>query len=150
MKNEGYKKTKECYVIAIDFDGTIVSHEYPDIGTPIPYAKEVINFLTNNGHQCFLFTMRDGKELHAAKEYCQSSGIPLVGYNESPDQFSTSPKQYGTFYIDDAAVGCPLGYDKTISNRPYVNWYDVAIILSVYGLITDEQLNSIRDGRTEK
>ena len=28
-------------IIAVDFDGTIVTHEYPKIGKPIPFAIEI-------------------------------------------------------------------------------------------------------------
>ena len=81
-------------IIAIDFDGTIVTHEYPYVGKPLPLAKEVINMLGKNRHDIFLYTMRDGSELLDAIEYCEENGLGMVGYNESPQQFSESPKQY--------------------------------------------------------
>jgi hydroxymethylpyrimidine pyrophosphatase-like HAD family hydrolase len=109
-------------IIAIDFDGTIVKHEYPDIGELVPLAKEVINTLIYNGHKCFLYTMRSDKTLIEAKNFCINNGIKLCGWNESPSQFSLSPKQYANIYIDDAALGCPLKMDRAVSNRPYVNW----------------------------
>lgn len=147
---EGYKRNRKEYVIGIDFDGTIVTHNYPDIGKPVPFAKEVIAMLNENGHKCFLFTMRDGERLEEARKYCIEAGIDLVGYNESPDQFSTSPKQYGTFYIDDVAIGCPLTYNKEMSRKPYVNWYEVGTYLWIYGLLTEEQLKVISDERIKK
>lgn len=133
----------EC-IIAIDFDGTIVTHDYPRVGKPIPFAKEVINMLTDNGHLCFLWTMRDNETLEAAKQYCKDNGIMLCNYNMSPDQFSDSPKQYATIYIDDAALGCPLRYDSDMSRRPYVDWYRVAGMLTNSGLLTQEQFNSLQ------
>lgn len=133
----------EC-IIAIDFDGTIVTHDYPRVGKPIPFAKEVINMLTDNGHLCFLWTMRDNETLEAAKQYCKDNGIMLCNYNISPDQFSDSPKQYATIYIDDAALGCPLRYDSDMSRRPYVDWYRVAGMLTNSGLLTQEQFNSLQ------
>lgn len=132
----------EC-IIAIDFDGTIVTHDYPRVGKPIPLAKEVINMLTDNGHLCFLWTMRDNETLEAAKQYCKDNGIMLCNYNMSPDQFSTSPKQYATIYIDDAALGCPLRYDSDMSRRPYVDWYRIAGMLTNSGLLTQEQFKSL-------
>ena len=30
-------------IIAVDFDGTIVTHEYPKIGKDIPFAIDVLN-----------------------------------------------------------------------------------------------------------
>ena len=132
----------EC-IIAIDFDGTIVTHDYPRVGKPVPFAKEVINMLVNNGHLCFLWTMRDSETLEAAKKYCKDNGIMLCNYNTSPDQFSNSPKQYATAYIDDAALGCPLRYDSDMSRRPYVDWYRIAGMLTNCGLLTQEQFNSL-------
>lgn len=132
----------EC-IIAIDFDGTIVTHDYPRVGKPIPLAKEIINMLTDNGHLCFLWTMRDGETLEAAKQYCKDNGIMLCNYNQSPDQFSDSPKQYATIYIDDAALGCPLRYDSDMSRRPYVDWYRIAGMLTNSGLLTQEQFESL-------
>ena len=132
----------EC-IIAIDFDGTIVTHDYPRVGKPIPLAKEIINMLTDNGHLCFLWTMRDGETLEAAKKYCKDNGIMLCNYNQSPDQFSNSPKQYATIYIDDAALGCPLRYDSGMSRRPYVDWYRIAGMLTNSGLLTQEQFKSL-------
>lgn len=144
MQNEGYKKQSSRYIIGIDFDGTIVTHEYPRVGKPVKLAKEVIEMLVSNGHRCFLFSMRDGKELADAKNYCEFNGIELCGYNESPEQFSDSPKQYGTFYIDDAAIGCPLEFDPKFSHRPYVNWFEIAKYLASYGLLSQDQLDILR------
>lgn len=132
----------EC-IIAVDFDGTIVTHDYPRVGKQIPLAKEVINMLTDNGHLCFLWTMRDNETLEVAKQYCKDNGIMLCNYNMSPDQFSDSPKQYATIYIDDAALGCPLRYDSDMSRRPYVDWYRVAGMLTNSGLLTQEQFESL-------
>ena len=134
------------YIIAIDFDGTIVTHDYPRVGQPVPYAKEVINMLSANGHKCFLWTMRDNKTLEDAKKYCEDNDIKLQCYNQSPDQFSTSPKQYATIYIDDAALGCPTSYEHGLSYRPFVDWYKVAeILVNNYPCsITEEQFKSLK------
>lgn len=128
-------------IIAIDFDGTIVTHEYPRIGKPLPYAKEVINALVDNGHSCFLYTMRDGKTLSDAVDYCKDNNIKLCDYNRSPEQFSKSPKQYAHIYIDDAALGCPL--DSKFHSRVCVDWYKVGAYLKSLNLITPEQFKSI-------
>ena len=130
-------------IIAIDFDGTIVTHEYPRVGKPLPLANEVINALWVNGNELFLYTMRDGDELKDAERYCFENNLPIHLFNESPSQFSSSPKQYAQVYIDDASLGCPLRFDPKFSNRPYVNWVEVAKYLAAKGLITQEQLNEL-------
>ena len=37
------EKKKYTMVIAVDFDGTIVTHKYPKIGEEIPFAIESLN-----------------------------------------------------------------------------------------------------------
>ena len=38
-------------------------------------------------------------------------------------------------YIDDAALGCPLKYDKEFSERPFVDWSFVRDMLKWNGLL---------------
>ena len=128
-------------IIAVDFDGTIVTHEYPEIGKEVPGAIETIKVLQKNGHDVFLWTMRDKLELQEAIAYLEDKGIYLNGYNRSPAQFSSSLKQYASIYIDDAALGCPLIYPD--QGRPYVDWSGVMHNMLVYKLITLEQYNEI-------
>ena len=110
------------FYICIDFDGTIVEHEYPHIGQPIHNALIYIDKFIKNGAKIILYTMRSHLELKDAVQYMKNNGIDLYGINENPDQISwtTSPKAYGHLYIDDAAFGCPLIHKS--QKRPYVNW----------------------------
>ena len=62
--------------IAVDFDGTIVTHEYPNIGKPIPFAIETLKKLQQEGHhQLILWTCREGELLQEAIDYCASKGL---------------------------------------------------------------------------
>lgn len=110
-------------IICVDFDGTCVTHEYPDIGKEIG-ATEVLKELINKGHKIILFTMRSGKELQDAVDWFRERNIPLFGINMNPEQYiwTSSPKPYAHLYIDDAAFGCPIKYDRGLSDRPFVNW----------------------------
>ena len=110
-------------IICVDFDGTCVTHEYPNIGKEIG-ATEVLKQLTDKGHKLILFTMRSNRELQDAIYWFKERNIPLFGINENPKQYTwtSSPKPYANLYIDDAALGCPLKYDRMISDRPFVNW----------------------------
>ena len=134
-------------IIAIDFDGTIVTHQYPHIGRELPGAINTIKTLQANGFKVFLYTMRDGEQLEEALEFLESRGIELPG-NASPAQFSTSPKQYATLYIDDAAIGTPLCLNHgsgSFINAVCLNvdWMKVAQILYKRNLLTEEQLKDI-------
>lgn len=113
----------ENLIICVDFDGTCVTHEYPNIGKEIG-ATEVLKALINNNCKIILFTMRSGKELQDAVNWFKERDITLFGINENPEQFTwtQSPKPYAHLYIDDAGLGCPLTFDESISNRPFVDW----------------------------
>ena len=116
--------------IAVDFDGTIVEHKFPDIGRPVPEAIEWMKRFQELGAKLILWTMRsDGQEsgevLTAAVNYCRENGIEFYGVNHNPDQdqWTSSPKAYAQVYIDDAAFGCPL--NPGVGGRPYVDWEKV-------------------------
>lgn len=122
--------------IILDFDGTVVTHEYPDIGKDvgaIPTLKDLIR----NGHKLILFTMRCGKELEDAVKWFEKHEIPLYGIQTNPTQkeWTTSPKAYGQLIIDDTGLGCPTKYDYSISNRRFVDWITVRKILVDLNLI---------------
>ena len=136
-------------IIAIDFDGTIVKHEFPNVGDPNPGAVYWIELLQTVGAKIILFTMRSdgekapanwdecepcshtqqGNYLAAAVEYCEANGIDLYGVNETPNQkdWTKSPKVYAHVYVDDAAFGCPL--INPVGERPYVDWSVVGPVL---------------------
>lgn len=120
--------------IAIDFDGTVVQHKYPNIGEDIG-AKPYLKALIRNGHKLILNTMRSGKELDDAIVWFKVNNIELYGINENPSQkeWTSSPKVYAQLYIDDAALGIPLRDD--LGERPYVNWLAVGVYLRAYKLI---------------
>ncbi len=129
-------------IIAIDFDGTCVTHEFPKIGKEIG-AAPVLRKLIESGYKLILFTMRSdivnptgtdnelhlesGNYLTEALNWFKDNNIPLYGVQTNPTQhtWTTSPKAYAQLYIDDAALGCPLMMDVRLSERPFVNWSEV-------------------------
>lgn len=122
-------------IIAIDFDGTCVTHEYPKIGKDIG-AVDTLRALVAKGHKLILWTMRDKKELEEAMEWFYQNEINLWSVNENPTQsWTTSPKQFAHLYIVDTALGCPLKYDPWLSKRPYVDWEQVNKYLTSNGII---------------
>ena len=122
-------------LVAVDFDGTIVEHEFPEIGAPVPGAFEWMRRWQAAGAKLILWTMRsdgrsgDGKRengpvLTEAVEFCRKNGIEFHGVNENPAQASwtKSPKAYAHVYVDDAALGCPLRESRKAGNRPVADW----------------------------
>lgn len=122
--------------IAIDFDGTCVTHEYPDIGKDIG-AVPILKELVEQGHHLLINTMRSGKELTDVVKWCADNGIAFEGFNQNPTQSSwtSSPKVYAQIYIDDAALGCPLKWDTFLSKRPFVDWEKVKEMLKDRGVL---------------
>ena len=139
--------------IVIDFDGTCVTHEFPNVGKDIG-AESVLKKLVEAGHNLILFTMRSnngdlplitpkgivntsGNFLDDAVNWFKERNIPLHGIQKNPTQhtWTTSPKAYGQIIIDDAALGCPLKFDENISQRPFVCWETVSAHLVKLGCL---------------
>lgn len=123
-------------IIAIDFDGTCVEHEYPSVGLDVDGAVETLQSLTKAGHRLILFTMRSGEKLEAAVKWFKSRKIELWGVNENPEQseWTSSPKVHADIYIDDSALGCPIMFIDGV-RRPVVNWSKVRAQLEYDGVL---------------
>lgn len=121
-------------IIAVDFDGTCVTHAYPHIGENIG-ATPVLRKLVANEHRLILWTMRSGEKLNEAVHWFEAREIELFGVNTNPGQttWTASPKAYAEMYIDDAALGTPL--IRPINARPYVNWSQIRWMLEAQKLI---------------
>ena len=121
---------KKMIPLGVDFDGTCVDHRFPEIGADVPNAVEVMKDLIDKGFGIVLFTMRSGVYLDEAMAWFSKHKIPLMGVNRTPDQdrWTSSPKAYAKFYIDDAAIGAPL-IDMDGFARPCVDWIKVLMII---------------------
>ena len=117
-------------VIAIDFDGTCVEHDYPAVGLEVEGAVETLRALSKRGHRLILFTMRSGEKLESAVRWFRDRKIELWAVNENPEQrsWTTSPKVYADYYIDDSALGCPIMFIDGV-RHPVVNWSKVRTML---------------------
>jgi hydroxymethylpyrimidine pyrophosphatase-like HAD family hydrolase len=95
--------------IAIDFDGTIVEHMYPEIGKEKLFAFRTLRELEKNGARLILWTFRTGKELDDAVEYCRKNGIEFYAVNKNyPEEVidaTVSRKIDADIYIDDKNIG---------------------------------------------
>ncbi len=96
--------------IAVDFDGTIVEHRYPEIGKEIMFAFQTLRALQEQGHQLILWTYRSGRELEDAVEYCRRNGLEFYAVNSSYpeeefDEDYDSRKIDVDLFIDDRNIG---------------------------------------------
>lgn len=111
-------------IIAIDFDGTLCDHRFPEIGSEVTDAFVWLRKFQEAGAMLMLWTMRSGHTLTEAVEWCRERDIEFWGINNNPEQYkwSESPKQYANIYIDDTAFGCPLRDFPRFGSRPVVDW----------------------------
>ena len=128
--------------IYLDFDGTIVEHDFPKIGKLNPYALEVIKKLQDAGHNIILNTMRvefeDGT-LEEALDYInlneEVAGISILQYTERkihPRRWDLD-KIENDIYIDDIAANIPL-IKASMVNGFMVDWAKVDSQLMEKGL----------------
>ncbi len=103
--------------IAVDFDGTVVEHRYPEIGKEKMFALQTLRELQKQGHHLILWTYRSGKELEEAVEYCRENGVIFYAVNKNYpeevfDETLMSRKIDADIYIDDRNIGGFLGWSK--------------------------------------
>lgn len=152
--------------INIDFDGTCVTHSFPQIGNDIG-AIPVLKRLVKEGHQLILFTMRsnmitfkeiegdltpdtNGHFLNDAIRWFMDNDIPLYGVQTNPTQstWTESPKSYAPLMIDDSAIGCPLKIDLNLSPKPFVDWVKVEEMLEERNILSKTQIETDEHGST--
>jgi predicted mannosyl-3-phosphoglycerate phosphatase (HAD superfamily) len=91
-------------IFAVDFDGTIVEHEYPEIGEELPNATPTLKALQACGHKIIIWTCRSGKELGDTKRWLEARGFIPDECNTNVSEWGKlldSPKVYADVYIDD-------------------------------------------------
>ena len=117
-------------IIAVDFDGTCVEHDYPNIGLDVEGAVATLRMLNQRGHRIILYTMRSGEKQEKAVKWFKDRKIALWAVNENPEQreWTSSPKPFADIYIDDSALGCPIMFIYGV-RRPVGNWAKVREML---------------------
>jgi hydroxymethylpyrimidine pyrophosphatase-like HAD family hydrolase len=95
--------------IAVDFDGTIVDHEYPEIGKEKLFVFETLKSLQKQGCRLILWTIRTGRELDEAVEFCRQKGVEFYAVNknypEEKFEEDVARKIEADIYIDDRNIG---------------------------------------------
>ena len=131
--------------IYLDFDGTVVEHQYPALGAENPHAFRVIRTLQYKGHSIILNTYRadlnDGS-LEEALAFLNDSAHGLDTISRStakkihPGPFDlTESLRFDKLYIDDIAEGIPLIPNRMVANGFMVNWPTVEIELMKVGIL---------------
>ena len=95
--------------IAVDFDGTLVEHQYPEIGKEKLFAFETLREMQKKGFKLILWTVRSGEILEEAVEFCRNKGVEFYAVNKNyPEEVIDDGfvrKIEADIYIDDRNVG---------------------------------------------
>jgi len=106
----------ETYTIAVDFDGTLVEDEYPNIGKEKLFAFETLLKLQEKGHRIILWTYRSGRSLEDAIRYCNERGVQFYAANKSFPEEKFDPnysrKINADLFIDDRNIGGLIGWGE--------------------------------------
>lgn len=122
--------------IYLDFDGTVVAHEYPAIGVYNEGCFEVIKKLQKAGHQIILNTSRiDFKNgtldeaLYFLEKNKEKIHLPIKEFTPaklSPMEWNwESFEMFDVLFIDDFAKGIPLKKLETNPALELVDWNQV-------------------------
>lgn len=135
------------YIIGLDFNGTCVSYNYPhsignDIGSVLILKKLLANghkFVLMTGFYAYDVNIEIRKRFNEMLQRFSDNGIEYIGINHNPNISYVSDKICCDLYIDDHCLGIPLKYDKTLSDRPYVDWEKTELLLIKMGLIAQQE-----------
>lgn len=98
-------------IIAVDFDGTIVEHRYPEIGEEVPFATDTLRMLIKEHHRLILWSVREGQLLEDAVNWCKERGVEFYAVNKDyPEEMVEynnhfSRKIKADIFIDDRNLG---------------------------------------------
>lgn len=98
-------------IIAVDFDGTIVEDRYPEIGEEKPFAIDTLKMLIRDRHRIILWSVREGRKLDEAVEWCRQRGVEFYAVNRDYPEETTDNNQHfsrkikADMWIDDRNIG---------------------------------------------
>ena len=105
------------YIIAVDFDGTLVEDNFPEIGMIRAEIWDKVLEAQNKGAKIILWTSRDNERLKAAVEFCTERGLHFDAINDNLDECkilfnNDTRKVYANEYWDDKAIGYFCDYQS--------------------------------------
>lgn len=108
------------WIVAIDFDGTIVEDKFPEIGELKPGAVEAINALYKAGYTIIIWTCRTGINKARSVEFLAKQGIKWHYINEGS---KANVKAYGG--VDTRKVFADVYVDDKGLLRPLPPWNEI-------------------------
>lgn len=112
------KYTPQSYpVIAVDFDGTLVKDQFPNLGQPFIEGINTVNAMIEAGYEIVIWTAR--QELVPVMEHLKNHGLNIdkVKINAHADYMLNRYESQGikigaSIYIDDRGYGAPIFNDS--------------------------------------
>lgn len=111
MQNEVSKNDMSTLpkIVAVDFDGTLVTDRFPEIGKPNYDMFDLCEQLKAQGIRLILWSSRDGQALLDAVNFCKVRGLEFDAINENilevRQMFNNDTRKvYADLYIDDKAI----------------------------------------------
>lgn len=111
--------------VAVDFDGTLCTNAFLEIGEPNRVVIGYVRKLAAEGSKIILYTSRENgtrKLLDEAVAFCKAQEIPIHAVNENPWnpyaatiglKPSDGRKVYADLYIDDKAIN-PVDIERIV------------------------------------
>ena len=143
-------------LVYLDFDQTVVSSKFPNIGSAVPGAIETVKQIMYNGHRVVLNTARIHfgiNHLHKATSWLYEQGIDVHGHTSEkliPAPYKLAIQNLKnirksvlntdmvTFFIDDISEGVPT---TIIDGFDCVDWSVIARDFLQLGIIKDYSLS---------
>lgn len=100
---------KKSKIIALDFDGCLMTDKWPKLGEPIIHNINKVKEEIKRGAKIVLWTCRTGEALEQAVAFCEHFDIKLSGINENLPEIidkyqGDSRKIMADEYWDDKSV----------------------------------------------
>lgn len=98
------------YIIAVDFDGTLVEDKFPHIGEKREAVWNKMRQARNSGAKIILWTSRDHENLEQAVLFCREQGWEFDSINENLKEVrelfnNDTRKVFADEYWDDKSIG---------------------------------------------
>jgi len=107
------------FILAIDYDGTLFSGSWPEIGAPRKEVIKQVKAFRKSGAEIILWTCREGKSLQEALSRCTEQGLDFDAVNEGTHSEKAYQQEhlksngavfglrkvYANLYVDDRSPG---------------------------------------------
>lgn len=106
-------------ILAIDFDGTLVSNEFPNIGNPDWVIIQAVKAYQSMGWKLILWTCRTNNMLQDAVDFCRNTlDLEFDAVNQNLPEVQKfyggdTRKVFANMYIDDRSAALFIGEPNT-------------------------------------